>query len=51
MDKYGVEEPGLSDKTAEEKTKCPKCGKPLLPDYENDGILRCPDCGTAPFER
>lgn len=24
---------------------CPECGNPITDDYEDEGALRCPDCG------
>lgn len=50
MEKYGVEE--SEDKIAEVKkpNECPTCGSPLE-DTETTGVLKCPLCGTKPFEK
>ena len=48
LEKYGVEETNLP-KTAECGTSCPSCGK-QLEDKNNTGVLKCPSCGTRPFE-
>ncbi|MCA8939386.1 MAG: hypothetical protein KDB07_06250 [Planctomycetes bacterium] len=50
MDKYAVvvddnKEP--REKTAADKS-CPRCGRALDP---ASSVPRCPNCGTAPFEK
>lgn len=51
MEKYGVDEktrlPEFLEKEAGEGSTCPKCGTRV----ERHGrILKCPQCGTEPFE-
>jgi len=51
MEKYGVDEttlpPESFEKAAERRTTCPQCGTRI----ERHGrILKCPRCGTEPFE-
>ena len=52
MDKYGVDtDPKEDGKTAEaDRDTCPLCGAELE-DLEQTGQKKCPDHGTAPFER
>lgn len=53
MEKYGVlENVDVPEKTAEEKThmRCPKCNTKLVPS-DRVNVLKCPQCGTLPFER
>ncbi len=51
MDKFAVEEQEPADKTAAATAKdCPSCGSPLRP-VEDTGVLLCPKCGSAPFEK
>jgi DNA-directed RNA polymerase subunit RPC12/RpoP len=49
MDKYGVETE-KPVKTADDKPKCPNCGKPIE-DPEKTGVPLCPDDGSKPFEK
>jgi len=50
MEKYGVDEEKVEDKTAEDKSLCPTCGGKLR-DAADTGVLICLKCGTAPFEK
>jgi DNA-directed RNA polymerase subunit RPC12/RpoP len=51
FEKFGVVEDGDGTKTAAaEKGLCPDCGSKLLPKDESN-VLRCPKCGTKPFEK
>ena len=51
MEKLGVETDDPGTKTGEEKPRerCPACGAKLLP-RDDSNALRCPECGTRPFE-
>jgi NADH pyrophosphatase NudC (nudix superfamily) len=50
MDKYAVEEDGSGTKTADaQQGHCPKCGA-KLENTDKVNVLKCPKCGTAPFE-
>jgi NADH pyrophosphatase NudC (nudix superfamily) len=50
MDKYAVEEDGSGVKTADaQEGYCPNCGTKLEP-AETTNVLKCPKCGTKPFE-
>lgn len=50
MDKYAVAEDGSGVKTAEaQEGHCPNCGAKLEP-AATTNVLKCPKCGTAPFE-
>jgi ribosomal protein L37AE/L43A len=54
MEKYGVEESRVekNEKTAntEDPEFCPDCQLPLL-SVAKVGVLKCPQCGTKPFEK
>jgi hypothetical protein len=50
MDKYAVEEDGSGVKTADAQGGvCPKCGA-KLESTDKTNVLKCPNCGTLPFE-
>ena len=49
-EKYGVEQEEEVVKTASRTKSCPSCGLALLPSTTT-GILRCPECGSKPFEK
>ncbi|RKX63416.1 MAG: hypothetical protein DRP42_07640, partial [Tenericutes bacterium] len=49
MDKYGVVTEVPKDKRASEKLCCPQCGSEIPED--GGSVIRCPACGTKPFER
>ena len=50
MSKYAVDEEGSGVKTADaQKGTCPKCGL-SLEDPDKTNVLKCPSCGTEPFE-
>ena len=53
MEKYAVVEQESSTKTAqnvaEAAGKCPICDM-ALEDTQNINVLKCPRCGTRPFE-
>lgn len=49
MEKYGVEELEEAVKTAQSKDRCPVCGTKLEL-LDNVNVLKCPKCGTKPFE-
>lgn len=48
MEKYGVEEEDDGTKLA--ANGCPDCGAPPEKLRYSGGIVRCPNCGTKPFE-
>jgi len=52
FEKYGVSEDEEQVKIAEKETKrmCPSCGA-TLESEEKMNVLKCPNCGTEPFER
>ena len=50
MEKYGVEEEPVGDKTAGDADHCPACGALLRP-VDQTGVSLCPDCGSKPFEK
>lgn len=51
MEKYGVDEQNTAAKTAAaDKDRCPDCGAKLEP-TNTINVLKCPRCGTRPFER
>lgn len=50
MEKYAVEEDEVDTKTAADKARCPACDSPLRP-VDETGVLLCPKCGSAPFEK
>lgn len=49
MSKYGVDE-GVDQESLEKSAAegCPRCGSPV---ERHGNILRCPKCGTEPFEK
>lgn len=47
MEKYGVTTPDPPDKTASSRKRCPKCGAEL---ELHGNVVKCPACGTEPFE-
>ena len=51
MEKYGVvtDRPD-GEKTAAVKLTCPKCGR-CVEDILSGGVMKCPECGTEPFEK
>ena len=50
MNKYAVDEDGSGVKTADAQGgHCPECGAKLEP-AEKNNVLKCPRCGTKPFE-
>lgn len=53
MEKYAVVEEASSTKTAQNATEaegtCPICGT-ALEEKTRTNVLKCPDCGTRPFE-
>jgi len=50
MSKYGVDEDGSGVKTADaQKGHCPDCGR-KLENADKTNVLKCPVCGTKPFE-
>lgn len=50
MAKYGVDEVGSGTKTADAQTgHCPQCGL-KLESAATTNVLKCPRCGTLPFE-
>lgn len=54
FEKYGVEE-NADAKTASRDLDdtvrfCPHCGSPLE-SVENTNVVKCPRCGTLPFEQ
>ena len=50
MSKDGVDEDGSGTKTADaQQGHCPKCGAKLEP-VDKTNVLKCPNCGTEPFE-
>ena len=49
MEKYSVEQGQEGDaKTAADRGKCPKCGRPL---EKTASVHKCPEHGTEPFEK
>jgi len=50
MEKYGVDEDEDLVHEAKKKCVCPKCGTPLVGEDPTVNVLKCPHCGTAPFE-
>lgn len=52
MEKYGVDEsfttPDSLEKHAANSKECPKCGTTL---EQHGRVLKCPVCGTEPFEK
>lgn len=53
MEKYGVQEevPKKDDKTANSNPEvCPDCNA-ILDNLSTTGVLKCPQCGTRPFEK
>jgi len=46
MEKYGVSVE-VDDFTKTASDGCPKCGSPL---EKHGKVLKCPKCGTEPFE-
>ena len=55
MEKYAVIEDNGSTKLAQDATgakgtkRCPNCGN-LLEVLDKINVLKCPECGTLPFE-
>lgn len=49
FDKYAVVEDDDDAKTAAEGLTCPSCGA-ALEELETTNVLKCPNCGTKPFE-
>ena len=51
-EKYGVAQDPEKTKTAqrdpEGPAKCPECGAAIT---KHGDVLKCPNCGTRPFER
>jgi ribosomal protein S27AE len=48
MEKYGVTEPERTEKIATPTNACPICGSKL---EKHGELLKCPQCGTKPFEQ
>jgi transposase len=50
LEKYGVDESLEVPESLEKKAakNCPKCGSKL---EKHGAIVKCPECGTAPFEK
>lgn len=48
MEKYGVDQVVPDNKTANDKTICPRCGSEL---QQHGRVHLCPKCGSEPFEK